>query len=72
MKTYGGETSAFLTPGTATTSGATAMTPAEEDTGGSGTGGSGNEDEPPLLEGDENSGGSGSDSGGEEDMGAIG
>ena len=30
----------------------------------SGTGGSGNEDEPPLLEGDENGGGSGSDSGG--------
>ena len=78
VKTYGGETSAFLTPGTATTSGATAMTPTEENTGGggtggSGTGGSGNEDEPPLLEGDENGGGSGSDSGGDgEDMGAIG
>ena len=69
VKTYGGETSAFLTPGTATTSGATAMTPTEENTGGGGTGGSntggsGNEDEPPLLEGDENGGGSGSDSGG--------
>ena len=69
VKTYGGETSAFLTPGTATTSGATAMTPTEENTGGggnggSGNGGSGNEDEPPLLEGDENGGGSGSDSGG--------
>ena len=70
VKTYGGETSAFLTPGTATTSGAEAATPSEEGNGGSdntdGGGGSGNtgdgeEDLPPVLGGDENEGGGSGD-----------
>ena len=43
VKTYGGETSAFLTPGTTTTTGASAATPSEE--------------LPPVIGGDENGGG---------------
>ena len=64
VKTYGGETSTFLTPGTTTTSGATAATPSEEEDGsgsggsddsGSGSGG-GDEELPPVIGGDENGG----------------
>ena len=68
VKTYGGETSAFLTPGTTTTSGASAATPSEEqggssdggggsDGGGSGSDGGGDEELPPVIGGDENGGG---------------
>ena len=50
VKTYGGETNAFLTLGTMTTSGAEAATPSEEQ-GGS------DEELPPVIGGDENGGG---------------
>ena len=76
VKTYGGESSAFLTPGTMTTSGAEAATPSEEQggsdgggsgsDGGSGSSGSGSdggsdEELPPVIGGDENGGSSGDD-----------
>ena len=78
VKTYGGETSAFLTPGTMTTSGASATTPSEEGNGGGGSGdntggggsdsgGDGGEDLPPVLGGDENEGGGGSGGSGDEE-----
>ena len=70
VRTYGGETSAFLTPGTMTTSGAEAATPSEEqggsgndgggsgsDGGGSGSDSGGDEEVPPVIGGDENGGG---------------
>ena len=71
VKTYGGESSAFLTPGTMTTSGAEAATPSEEqggsgndggggsgsDGGGSGSDGGSDEEIPPVIGGDENGGG---------------
>ena len=70
VKTYGGESSAFLTPGTMTTSGAEAATPSEEqggsgndggggsgsDGGGSGSDGGSDEELPPVIGGDENGG----------------
>ena len=75
VKTYGGESSAFLTPGTMTTSGAEAATPSEEqggsgndggggsgsDGGGSGSDGGSDEELPPVIGGDENGGSSGDD-----------
>ena len=82
VKTYGGESTAFLTPGTTTTSGASAATPSEEGNGGGNTGGGGSgddtggggsdntgdggEDLPPVLGGDENEGGGSGGSGDEE------
>ena len=56
VKTYGGESSAFLTPGTMTTSGAEAATPNEEQ-GGCGSAGGSDEELPPVIGGDENGGG---------------